>query len=70
MEKKCRYVVIPVSNYSEQYFRNKRKAIRYARSITDSTNSSAKVLDIWKNSYIAGYGYTPNGGGETFKMVV
>lgn len=71
-----KYTVTAVSNYNTTEFANKRQAIAYARSIVDGTNSKAVVRDTArKDRYgeptaIAGYAYTPNDGGKTYKINV
>jgi len=60
------YTVKPQSNYNEVEFSNRRKAYKYARSITDTTNHSTFVVDV-NGVTLAWWRWTPENGGRCYR---
>ena len=65
---KTEYTVQAAENCNETTWTDRRKAISYARSITDTTNGITSVYD--GDILIAQYRYTPEMGGRTFRAQI
>lgn len=73
MESEGKYIVEARENYATMRFTNFRKACKYARSITDSTNPSTMVweeLPSGANKHVAWWRYTPQVGGRTYRACI
>lgn len=73
MKDQGKYVVEAVENYTTVRFTNLKKAKKYARGITDSTNRCTKVWLDGGGNYgviLAAWIYTPAMGGKTFRSQI
>jgi len=62
-----RYEIRPENNYLMIHFSNKQRALKYGRSITDSTNRCTSVYDLREDTEIGKWCFSAEKGGKRYK---